>query len=498
MLNSVLRRYTPPTCTLEIAARNSPLSFWTERPVLERLRFQLSFDDPKLSTDLQVRVRGDRTQLEALCETVSTYVQNFLMQSPAELGWVDLISTSDGISAINGFHALVPTSVNSGKSADEPYATPPLQGIREANFVRNGASNAIAPVYSENKPANIAGIELKPRGLLSHELCLGTLATEESGSAVCLNVMQLFDLANALDEYAADVVSLPTWEHSGWLKSPKSWLSIAAVTVVAVGTTTSLLRFVSEMGAPVQTASSTDSAEFSLADQSAAPSTSEPARRLPVGKQFTPPIPLILPPPSPSRTDLPPGRPSTALGAGSATNSSAPRSSTQALPPLPVVPLPRGAQIQIPTQPISSATSLPDSRSDAAARAETDNDAASMQLNPAAQDQNPSGSTARSTVPGTAFDTIPQVAEARTYFQQQWQPPEGLSQTLEYRLTVSADGTIEQITPLGQAAGDYVDRSSIPLIGEPFVSALEAGRNAEIRLVLSPDGRVRTFLESLN
>jgi len=100
--------------------------------------------------------------------------------------------------------------------------------------------------------------------------------------------------------------------------------------------------------------------------------------------------------------------------------------------------------------------------------------------------------------PPTAFDTIPQVAEAREYFSSRWQPPEGLTQTLEYRLQVASDGTIARITPLGQAAGNFVDRSAIPLLGEPFVAPLASGESAQIRLVLSPDGRVRTFLESVN
>lgn len=98
----------------------------------------------------------------------------------------------------------------------------------------------------------------------------------------------------------------------------------------------------------------------------------------------------------------------------------------------------------------------------------------------------------------TAFDTIPQVAEIRSYFQQRWTPPEGLTQTLEYRLNLNPDGSIQQITPLGQAAGTYVDRTGLPLIGEAFVSPLPGNHSATIRLVLSPSGTVQTFLESLH
>ncbi|HEY9646328.1 MAG TPA: DUF4335 domain-containing protein, partial [Chroococcidiopsis sp.] len=78
MAISVLRRYTPPTCTLDVSATRSPLSRWTDRPVLNQLRFQLSLDDPRVLDDRHVTLTGDRTQLEALCEVVADYVQRLL------------------------------------------------------------------------------------------------------------------------------------------------------------------------------------------------------------------------------------------------------------------------------------------------------------------------------------------------------------------------------------------------------------------------------------
>lgn len=60
---------------------------------------------------------------------------------------------------------------------------------------------------------------------------------------------------------------------------------------------------------------------------------------------------------------------------------------------------------------------------------------------------------------------------------------------------LNGDGTIQRILPLGNAAGTYIDRTDIPLPGEPFVSPVEGGANPTIRLVLTPDGKVDTFLE---
>jgi hypothetical protein len=100
--------------------------------------------------------------------------------------------------------------------------------------------------------------------------------------------------------------------------------------------------------------------------------------------------------------------------------------------------------------------------------------------------------------PNTAFDTIPQVAEVRAYFQQRWQPPTSLNQTLEYRLIINPNGSLQQVIPLGQVAGNYIDRTNIPLIGDPFVSAIASGQSAQIRLVLDANGEVKAFLERMN
>ena len=94
------------------------------------------------------------------------------------------------------------------------------------------------------------------------------------------------------------------------------------------------------------------------------------------------------------------------------------------------------------------------------------------------------------------LDTIPQVTEARNYFQSRWTVPEGLNQRIEYRLKVNAEGTLTRIIPLGRAAEIYLDRTGIPLLGETFVSPLNNQEEATLRLVLLPDSKVKTFLEN--
>ena len=92
--------------------------------------------------------------------------------------------------------------------------------------------------------------------------------------------------------------------------------------------------------------------------------------------------------------------------------------------------------------------------------------------------------------------SLPQVDEVRAYFQRSWRPPADLDRSIEYQLILNPNGTLAQVTPLGQTARQYVAQARIPSIGEPFVSPIENGAQPRIRLILQPDGQVRSFLES--
>jgi len=93
------------------------------------------------------------------------------------------------------------------------------------------------------------------------------------------------------------------------------------------------------------------------------------------------------------------------------------------------------------------------------------------------------------------LDLIPQVQEVREYFQQHWKVPDGLKQTLEYRLQINSQGSLTRVIPLGRAANIYLDRTSMPLLNKPFVSPLSTKEPVTIRLVFLTNGTVKTFLE---
>ncbi|MBD3882442.1 DUF4335 domain-containing protein [Phormidium tenue FACHB-886] len=445
MSTSVLRRYTPPTCTLEIAATGSALSRWTDRAVLKNLRFQLSLDDPKLPEEKQVTLRGDRTQLEALWGAVTAYVQSQLSVSP---------------------HLPLQSAADYTFSEDALLVQP----------------QAIGKGLSEK-----TGIRLQSRGLVSHELHLGTLATEQSGAMVSLSALQLFDLANVLDEYHAEAMTLPALGRPAWLKSPSRLGSVAAVLLLAIGATAAVTKFVTDVSAPSPQLATAPANDNPIGVEAPKSSTRLPS---PPGLEPLPPSLALQPLPPP-----PPVGKTTAPPVVSVPQTSAAPAQTAGAGEVAVLPQPS----LVPTQPNVLAVPSQEAAGTAPANStptEPDIVALSRTSQSAAPQPEALRPDSTATNSSTAFDAIPQVAEVRDYFQQAWQPPPELSQTLEYRLLLNTDGSIQRIVPLGQAAATFLDRTNMPLMNEPFVSPVTDGKTPQIRLVLGRDGRVQTFLEA--
>ncbi len=533
--NSVIRRYTPPTCTLEVFAQSSPLSRWMGKTVLKHLSFELRFDDPRLPEENRVPIQGDREQLEALCDAVTSYVQQLLQQSP-ESFWVSFSSTQESSTAVG-----------------EPELKSSIKTLNSNSF-------------SNQFPG--ANIRLEPSSHLTHSLFLGSLANHSSGPVIKLTLLQLFDLASALDEYSTDVMALPTLNStSSTLRFP-TWAPVAAVLVLGVGFLPVTWQYANSMREKQQhTAKTSDSAAVKTALE---PSTSlnfptpEPGLTTPSDNLLgsTPPLPtstlpqapLTAPPPSSSFSAPPPLFPNNALTKSQGTTSTLPSNraiapsskipsqeiaivpnlgqnsiglspQTGALPhrrnlppglssttnslPTNISPVTPPSLSTIPNNNYGSTSTQPSPLTSQQLEARINSlQASSPGQKPTSQlsssrtaDNNPfidqlgdAPKTPKSTelATGTLFDT-PQIAEAREYLKKRWQPPAGLTQTLEYSLIVSVDGTVERIFPLNKAAREFVDNAGMPELGKPFVSANTRGQNVRIRVVLSPDGKVQTF-----
>jgi len=708
---SVLRRYTPPTCTLEIVAKGSPLSRWVGRPVLKRLQFVLSFDDPRVPEEKRVTVRGDQTQLEALREVVQDYVQDFLGQSP------DRLNASFLAPSPNDQSELSDTNTESTNGSGDTTATLEIPqhhtpGREEGSITLSShpLDSSFAATDSpelelgeKETSANgtpisrheVTGIYLQPNGLLFHDLFLGSLATEQLGPVIHLSLLQLFDLATALDEYAAELEILPTLNRPALGKTPPFWASIAAIALVTVGVATAAVKLLDRKtshpeipatavnpqpnpteqpqiaavpspgptpGVPTPPLSSSQTLPAlppSASNLSPSPSVTLPpgsglapstgvtppaASTIPPSAGVTPPVASTLPPSAgvtpPAASTLPPGpsatasqpeqyklplnsavpqqgnggptasqkppdnrtevriNPSETLQRQESTQPQTPKQSAVTAPPPPKpnpttplqaatsptaqrqetrsVPSPNQSAARIasapavvpksrptpevtpppaqpssritpppaqpspritppptqelprvtppPTQELPRITPLPTQEfsaitpppiqdfppitpppaQESSPPAVAPTQSADVKPPVAARtattapQPTPSNSPTQGSSSTSLFDTIPQVAEAKSYFQNRWQPPTSLKQRLEYSLALNPDGSIRQIIPLGQVAETYLDRTEMPLVGETFVSPIEGKRSPKIRVVLSPDGKVDTFLESLN
>lgn len=427
--NSLFRRYTPPTCTLEITAQASPLFRWARQSRFKQLRFRLRFEDPRQLQEQAVEISGDRAQLEALEAAIESYIQQLLSQTPHSQNG-DL-------------------------------------GASTLEHQENHQQSVLTRPESELRP-----IHLRPKGVLSHELFFGSLATDLSGLVINLTASSLFDLATALEEATAEATEVTPSFWLGLLHSSPLWTRVAAGAVVFVGITLAAVQLSNKSG-------------------------SNPNGAVPLISQRTQPAP-VSPLPLPGISTLPPfeSLPSVPLPSSlPQVGSTTPPGSVAPSLPKPVLQTQRpGATPKSPQQPKQIIAVQPKAGGSPLSLPEVPD----LETSPAAP-PNPTASQDHSisTTPAqpaneTAFDTVPQIAEARSFFQQRWQAPPALKQTLEYTLTLNSNGSVQQITPLNQAARTYLDRTPIPLRGEHLVSPIQ-GASLKIRLVLGPDGSVKTF-----
>ncbi|MEG4393974.1 DUF4335 domain-containing protein [Microcoleus sp. BROC3] len=527
----VLKRYTPPTCTLEITAKSSPLSRWAGQPVFKSLSFELRLDDPRLPDTQHVTLRGDRIQLETLHEAVSNYVQNLLGES------------RDCESNLNSQTGRIPAGSDSPEAARNAVIFD--RAVNTSELATSAPNTTYLPVPPR----------LEPRGLLAHNLFLGSLSAAESGPVVPLSTLQLFDLATALDDSAAEVMALPNLNRESRRPLSSPWLKVAAMMVASAGLTTGIIKMLDRAATSPQTATAPAPAPANP-QLSTAPGNPQlgvgvspsPVPALPTSPapkpSATPGLPPLPPPPINTAASPSPSLPPIALAPNPPSNrpspiqqppllfpangsaASAPQSAPafpqgqtitipapeeppiaapQAPAPVPYVlpPLPPrlAPAVPPPLPPSLSASRFPVPPSQPSPRPiEPIVPPASTELPPLEDAQPPAESEDNNQVAAskknhTLFDTIPQVSEARTYFEERWKPPEGMEQTLEYSVLIDENGSVQSIVPMGKAAADYIEQINMPLAGEPFVSAVSNGKNPKIRVVLRPNGRVQTFLE---
>lgn len=460
---STIHRFTPPTCTLEIQGNKSPLSRWTNQALLKNFRFQLKFDDPREPTANQVTVTGDRQDMEQLQIGVDTYIQNFLYSS----------------------------------------------------FKLNNDSGLDSRINHQS-PEN--QLYLKPQGLSKHELFLGKLSHDGNTDRIQLSTVQLFDLVTALEAYKTQIAALPELKSTRSTKVIPLWSSVAAVMIAAIGITTFVLRSPSppNVASSSQPESSEDNSQLNDVVPPQLPETAQkPVPQPKLNESLSsstrlPPPPAVNSPkpkpdiPDPADYDL------SEVARQSGLNDLATEKNT-ANPQI-------ESKIQIP---VETKTDKEEFAQDTAIKQdlpqseiiELDQFDTTPQLNteinpdPDRELTQPNNSPVitgeESAISGQNSDVAlgnspsqpSQLKEVKAYFQEKWQPPAELKQSLEYRLILNPDGSIKRVVSLGKAAKLYLSKTNIPVQGEPFISPISESQKSQVRLLLSPDGRVQAFTE---
>ncbi len=476
---SLVKRYTPPTCSLEIVGKMSSLSIYMQKPILKELYFQLNFDDPRLPTEKQITIRGDRTSLDFLCNTVQQYVQQFLSQT-----------------------------TNYSKVSQLP-------------------SSSSAPY-------------LRSQGLLNHKFYFGNLSQEASQQSILLSAVQLFDLANALDEYKQEMLHLPELYSSKSRKLIPIFTS-AAVVVAAVGLTVGIKLFqqsstTSESVAnnPIPEIIPTTPKKEQSDVIPPKPSDNQPIAPANVPKPLTTrqklSPPSVVNPPQPPKLEenrVNPAQPPTLNEKPSELviiPQPQPKPQESETPTIVITPQTTETKpspilenpTEVPTLPdnpqiIENPTETPNMQNNSdlgfnlskspISESNLDDNLFSNSRNDITypiEEENTSAtdSLINSNETKTAFNNDPQITEVKDYFQKTWQPIEGLKETLEYRLIINKKGHLQTLIPLGYASEAYLPQVDFPSSNQAFVSPLSENQKQTIRLVLEPNGNVSTFLES--
>ena len=437
-MSITFHRFTPPTCTLEIKDNKSPLSRWKNREMPKKLQFQLSFDDPRLPTSNQVKIKGSQSDLEQLKTAVNRYVREFLHAS------------------------LNPTATN-------------------VDFKIHHKLN--------NYPY------LKAKGLVAHQLFLANLTHDAAADNIQLSTVQLFDLVTALEAYTSKFAVLPKPKQSQLNKTIPLWGIIAAATIAAVGITTIVFKSPNPQNAATDSKSDSKNIEESSQFNEIVPPqipkinrkpTSKPKSNEPLSstKRLPPPPAVDTPKPKPNIPD-PADYPLYQVGERSHLNVAKNKTESTTVTPSETKDR-KIARLNPTTEESSSRDKTVDWT-----EADTTESRSAKVDNPPSELSEDSGSISFNQNPSQSN----QLQEIQAYFQDKWQPPADLKQSLEYRLYLNPNGSIKRVIALGKASQLYLSQTNIPVKGESFISPLTKSQQSVIRLLLDPEGGVKTFAE---
>ena len=469
------RRYTPPTCTLEIY---HPQPFWgrlRDKSFPPLFSFQLHFDDPRLAKDDQISIIGDRNLLEKLRIKLQAYINKYLNQ----------------------------TTIDSKELTCEVSATE----ITDEDHI----------------------IHLSKESSYSHLLYYQSFIPHPEIIEVVLNNTQILDLINALEAYHWEATQVKAIRKK---KSISPSLGIALTTVFATICGFWWWRYqqndnlVAIETDPSSTQEQSDK-DFpavippSPLDSNTIPKTvvSKIPPELTSQQALLPPPPIVAKTTKPStsnRSEVPSISSNYRKQTKSSNDSNSSmlnvdandsfsqdelfnslaqsnqKVSTSSLSSLPVLSS-------------SANTNLEQSSTSSSINNQQNNIAISSPLSgtnllESSIDNNQNNSYLDLEQNFSSANSSKKVsqdisAEVKQYFQDKWQVPENLQQSIEYRLQVENNGTLTKVTPVGQVAAIFLEQTPIPRNDKIITSSFATLSYLTVRLILSPNGSVQTFAE---
>ena len=565
-----LIQYLCPSWRLSLQGRPSALSQWVDRPAVHYDRahlFRLSMEEDVPETLVW---EGSAAELQNLQDALQNYIQDLLQRSHHAF-----LQTESAME----HSSLQPAVLKSGTGQLGALQPDTLQSeiLQDPKILERGIADpldfaAVQELDGKLDPGELEALELQPQDLdalainpakldrssqdFSHdpdsfETSSTSISSESSPQLrletigalghrlwlsetidLALTTLECFDLAEVLDLWQTEALSLPPLPQKVPARMPP-WINTAALILVTVG---------------VSSTASTLGWQWWQNQQAlevARQSTSDQAVLSPEGLLLEPLDPLTVPPGTgfnapnalPALTEVPantevygpqlPGEAPVSLGISINGEQPLPGGSFAGLPAPPPpdfsqLPPPPGDgcsgdgyssevyTVLPPTEDDSNYgrnSGYRDNASDYSSNYNSASDYASLpapaalEANPDANPANrslsavpqaPSGISSQATIAESESvgDPAGTIATVRSYFQGTWQPIESLTEPLQYQLLIGTDGTLQAIIPLGNRAGNFLDRTGMPLLGE---SLSTPGQELLITVVLRPDGGVEVY-----
>lgn len=466
-------RYATPTVTLEVMVRAAAVSRWSERPVVQILRYQiqvrsLSDEEPP------VELHGDRDSFLPLMWAVQTYVRQ---QLSGEENASDRAPNSPFLEA----HGLTRHTLHLGDCRTQAGAASVVLGaVQLADFdqVLDQLEMAVRPL-----PLSLAAIAPRRAWRRWGAIAASMVAAVGITTTLWSNYQPQPATETALEAPTAD--STPV-EPSARLPQSDDTSDESAAVAVPEAAEDSTDADASSL--PTAKPPSIDSQ--TLTDRRAKTDATPPAASAPAAETLSADAPAVESP-SAESADASSGRIDNEIAsAEEATADGAAAVGAPADSPSGNHPVAPAIVSNEPAEgapaPVGAAPPAPPARSATTAdadlqAAETFSDDMTESLTlpggrplPAAPAGEPES------VPGTLADLVQQVRD-------RWNPTADLDQTLTYTLTFAFDGTLVEVVSADALAADYLEQTGIPAVGSEWLTTREPHR---ILLLLHPNGDV--------